>query len=150
MGYYVEAMLAIDDCADEYKELASEVLQALIRLDTGGFNTIPEVFDGDAPHRPGGCISQAWSVAEVIRGGLFSKSRNLEIDILDFSNIIRDFEVFYLMRPGQNQIKARQDGKTRFEVIRNLANSKDMARQHLIDDHLFLSKHLTISGQLQR
>jgi glycogen debranching enzyme len=67
MGYYVEAMLAIGDCADEYRELASDVLQALIRLDTGGFSTIPEVFDGDAPHRPGGCVSQAWSVAEVIR-----------------------------------------------------------------------------------
>jgi predicted glycogen debranching enzyme len=67
MGYYVEAMLAIDDCSDNYRELASEVLHGLIKLDTGGFNTIPEVFDGDAPHRPGGCISQAWSVAEVIR-----------------------------------------------------------------------------------
>ncbi|MCJ7445233.1 MAG: glycogen debranching enzyme N-terminal domain-containing protein [Methanotrichaceae archaeon] len=67
MGYYVEAMLAIDDSSDDYRELASEVLQALIKLDIGGFNTIPEVFDGDSPHRPGGCISQAWSVAEVIR-----------------------------------------------------------------------------------
>ncbi|HPE63927.1 MAG TPA: amylo-alpha-1,6-glucosidase [Methanothrix sp.] len=26
-----------------------------------------EVFDGDEPHRPGGCISQAWSVGEVMR-----------------------------------------------------------------------------------
>jgi glycogen debranching enzyme len=25
------------------------------------------VFDGNEPHRAGGCISQAWSVAEVIR-----------------------------------------------------------------------------------
>jgi predicted glycogen debranching enzyme len=28
---------------------------------------IPEVFDGDAPHRPGGCLAQAWSVAELLR-----------------------------------------------------------------------------------
>jgi len=28
---------------------------------------IAEVFDGDAPHRPGGCLSQAWSVAELLR-----------------------------------------------------------------------------------
>ena len=30
-------------------------------------DTIPEVFDGDPPQRPGGCIAQAWSVAEVLR-----------------------------------------------------------------------------------
>jgi glycogen debranching enzyme len=28
---------------------------------------IPEVFDGDAPHRPGGCMAQAWSIAELLR-----------------------------------------------------------------------------------
>ena len=67
MGHYVEAMLAIDDFSSDSRERASEVLQALIKPDMGGFNTIPEVFDGDAPHRPNGCISQAWSVAEVNR-----------------------------------------------------------------------------------
>ena len=28
---------------------------------------VSEVFDGDPPHAPGGCIAQAWSVAEVFR-----------------------------------------------------------------------------------
>jgi len=32
-----------------------------------GLGQISEVFDGDPPHRPGGCIAQAWSVAEVLR-----------------------------------------------------------------------------------
>jgi glycogen debranching enzyme len=32
-----------------------------------GLGQLPEVFDGDAPHRAGGCIAQAWSVAEVFR-----------------------------------------------------------------------------------
>lgn len=36
-------------------------------LDEGGIGTISEIFDGDLPHRPGGCISQAWSVAEILR-----------------------------------------------------------------------------------
>jgi len=36
-------------------------------LNAGGINTIPEIFDGDQPQRPGGCIAQAWSVAEVLR-----------------------------------------------------------------------------------
>jgi glycogen debranching enzyme len=26
-----------------------------------------EVADGDAPHHPGGCVAQAWSVAELLR-----------------------------------------------------------------------------------
>jgi glycogen debranching enzyme len=29
--------------------------------------SISEIFDGDPPYRPDGCIAQAWSVAEVIR-----------------------------------------------------------------------------------
>jgi predicted glycogen debranching enzyme len=32
-----------------------------------GLGTISEVYDGDAPHQPGGAISQAWSVAELLR-----------------------------------------------------------------------------------
>ena len=32
-----------------------------------GLGTISEVFDGDPPHNPGGAISQAWSVAELLR-----------------------------------------------------------------------------------
>lgn len=33
----------------------------------GGLGSISEIFDGDAPHAPQGCIAQAWSVAEVLR-----------------------------------------------------------------------------------
>jgi glycogen debranching enzyme len=29
--------------------------------------TISEIFDGDAPHAPRGCMAQAWSVAETLR-----------------------------------------------------------------------------------
>jgi len=32
-----------------------------------GLGQVPEVFDGDAPHRPGGCIAQAWSVAALLQ-----------------------------------------------------------------------------------
>jgi len=32
-----------------------------------GVGTISEVFDGDPPHTPRGCIAQAWSVAELLR-----------------------------------------------------------------------------------
>jgi glycogen debranching enzyme len=36
-------------------------------LDLPGINTIPEIFDGNEPYWPRGCISQAWSVAELMR-----------------------------------------------------------------------------------
>src|SRR5260370_34762150 len=36
-------------------------------LADGGLGHISEIFDGDAPHRPCGCVAQAWSVAEVLR-----------------------------------------------------------------------------------
>jgi predicted glycogen debranching enzyme len=41
--------------------------------DTG---LIPEIFDGDAPHTPRGCIAQAWSLAELIRIGLVNAKIN--------------------------------------------------------------------------
>jgi glycogen debranching enzyme len=36
-------------------------------LSDAGLGHISEVFDGDAPYHPGGCIAQAWSVAEILR-----------------------------------------------------------------------------------
>jgi len=32
-----------------------------------GLGSISEVYDGDPPHKPGGAISQAWSVSELLR-----------------------------------------------------------------------------------
>jgi glycogen debranching enzyme len=32
-----------------------------------GVGSISEIFDGDAPFAPRGCIAQAWSVGEVLR-----------------------------------------------------------------------------------
>ena len=32
-----------------------------------GLGTISEIFDGDLPYSPWGCIAQAWSVAEILR-----------------------------------------------------------------------------------
>ena len=36
-------------------------------MNENGLGTISEVFDAREPHRAGGCIAQAWSVAEVLR-----------------------------------------------------------------------------------
>jgi glycogen debranching enzyme len=32
-----------------------------------GLGTVSEIYDGNPPHRPNGTISQAWSVAELLR-----------------------------------------------------------------------------------
>jgi len=36
-------------------------------MNTGCLGHIPEIVDGDIPHRPRGCDAQAWSVSEVYR-----------------------------------------------------------------------------------
>lgn len=47
---------------------ASAFLEPVARhLAEAGVGSISEIFDGDAPYAPRGCIAQAWSVAEVLR-----------------------------------------------------------------------------------
>jgi glycogen debranching enzyme len=36
-------------------------------LADAGLGHVSEIFDGDAPHTPRGCVAQAWSVAELLR-----------------------------------------------------------------------------------
>ena len=47
---------------------AEALLTPLLRhLADYGLGSIGELFDGDPPFAPGGCIAQAWSVAEILR-----------------------------------------------------------------------------------
>jgi predicted glycogen debranching enzyme len=49
-------------------EMAGSFLSPLAHhLGDYGLGSIAEIFDGDAPFRPRGCIAQAWSVAETLR-----------------------------------------------------------------------------------
>jgi predicted glycogen debranching enzyme len=45
----------------------SYLLSLLQHLGIHGVGSINEIFDGDPPFTPRGCIAQAWSVAEVLR-----------------------------------------------------------------------------------
>jgi glycogen debranching enzyme len=49
------------------KELAGLLTGLIAHLEEHGLGSIAEIFDGDPPHRPNGCIAQAWSVAELLR-----------------------------------------------------------------------------------
>jgi len=49
-------------------QTALSYLEALTdHLSDSGLGSISEIFDGDPPHAPRGCIAQGWSVAEVLR-----------------------------------------------------------------------------------
>ncbi len=50
------------------REAALRFLDPLGRqIYASGLGTLSEIFDGDAPFTPRGCIAQAWTVAEVLR-----------------------------------------------------------------------------------
>jgi predicted glycogen debranching enzyme len=73
IGPYLDARLRAYGADDETTRFHEEqrclgILEAFREhLAQAGMGTISEVFDGDAPHTPRGCIAQAWSVAEVLR-----------------------------------------------------------------------------------
>jgi glycogen debranching enzyme len=47
---------------------ARQYLRPLLdHLGSYGVGSLGEIFEGDPPFRPVGCIAQAWSVAEVLR-----------------------------------------------------------------------------------
>jgi predicted glycogen debranching enzyme len=69
LGPFVDAWLAVRGRSDAAKaEARARFLPALEQhLTVAGLGHISEVVDGDAPHRPGGCPFQAWSLGEYIR-----------------------------------------------------------------------------------
>ena len=49
-------------------EMARRFLEPMGKqITTAGLGTLSEIFDGDAPFHPRGCIAQAWTVGEVLR-----------------------------------------------------------------------------------
>jgi predicted glycogen debranching enzyme len=69
MGAFVEAYLKVNGFSRKSKKEAAEFIQPLMQHLTqeGCLGSVSEIFDGDPPHKPRGCIAQAWSVAELLR-----------------------------------------------------------------------------------
>jgi glycogen debranching enzyme len=66
LGPYLTALVRVHGAAGRKRGLAAiEALRP--RLAEAGVGSLSEVFDGDAPHAPRGCIARALSVAEVLR-----------------------------------------------------------------------------------
>jgi predicted glycogen debranching enzyme len=68
LGPFLTSYVKVHGYSDEARRRAGQFLNPLrAHLREAGLGQISEVFDGDGPHRPGGCFAQAWSVAEVLR-----------------------------------------------------------------------------------
>lgn len=68
LGPFVDTLLRVRGDTPRTRAEARTALRPLLDfLLAGGVGQLPEVFDGDPPHRPNGCPAQAWSVAEILR-----------------------------------------------------------------------------------
>ena len=63
-GCYIEALIRN---GRDRPTIAPLLFPILAHIREAGAGYISEIFDGDSPFLPGGCIAQAWSVAEISR-----------------------------------------------------------------------------------
>ncbi|MCL5047097.1 MAG: amylo-alpha-1,6-glucosidase [Actinobacteria bacterium] len=67
-GPFVTAFCKVYGHTASARQIARTFLSPFrAHLRHAGLGSISEIFDGDAPHTPRGCVAQAWSVAEVLR-----------------------------------------------------------------------------------
>lgn len=63
IGAYIDALAKVDP-----QRCTLDLLEGFANhLNQASVGSISEIFDGEEPHTPRGCIAQAWSVAEVLR-----------------------------------------------------------------------------------
>jgi predicted glycogen debranching enzyme len=67
IGAFVQAHLKV---YGDYSQARSLLQPMANHLAAHGIGSLSEIFDGDAPITPRGCIAQAWTVAEVLRAWL--------------------------------------------------------------------------------
>src|SRR5215472_6694597 len=71
MGPFITAYMKLEGGNKAARMQSEKWLSPLKNhLCDAGLGHISEIFDGDAPHRPVGCIAQAWSIAEVLRAAV--------------------------------------------------------------------------------
>lgn len=69
LGPFITAFVKVNDFEPRIREYARELFYEPMREVFGSEwdGTIPELFDPEPPFAPQGCITQAWSVAEILR-----------------------------------------------------------------------------------
>jgi predicted glycogen debranching enzyme len=71
MGPFITAYIKVNGGSESARHQAEAWLAPLEdHLADAGLGHISEIFEGDPPHRPVGCIAQAWSVAEILRAAV--------------------------------------------------------------------------------
>jgi glycogen debranching enzyme len=83
LGAYVDAVMKSEDRSRKAK--AKKIIdQFKYHLNEACIGSVSEIFDGDSPHHPRGCIAQAWGVAEVLRVmkeyGLYGVKKKRKVD----------------------------------------------------------------------
>ncbi|MCZ2149410.1 MAG: amylo-alpha-1,6-glucosidase [Bryobacterales bacterium] len=68
LGPFLEARLRVFGSTADNLSFCRRLLQGMeVELQRCCLGSLPEIYDGDAPHRPKGAVAQAWSVAELLR-----------------------------------------------------------------------------------
>jgi predicted glycogen debranching enzyme len=71
LGPFITAYVKSHGRSAGSKRQAAAWLAPLVgHLKDAGLGHVSEIFDGDAPHTPRGCVAQAWSVAEILRAAV--------------------------------------------------------------------------------
>jgi glycogen debranching enzyme len=84
IGPFALAHLRVYQKPDE----AMSFLEPLLgNIRAAGLGTASEIFNGDAPFTPNGCIAQAWTVGEILRAWL-AIAGNANLPIGGFSQIL--------------------------------------------------------------
>ncbi len=88
IGPFIRAYLKINGTNPQTVVQSRLWLAPLIQyLTEQSCGQLPEVFDGDFPHRAGGCVAQAWSVAEVLRTYLLFTAMASEVNDSKYSTV---------------------------------------------------------------
>lgn len=67
-GHFIKAYMRVNNYSLESFEKAQQFIEPFrMHINDAGIGTISEIFDGNQPHVPRGCFSQAWSIAEILR-----------------------------------------------------------------------------------
>jgi predicted glycogen debranching enzyme len=87
LGPWIDARMSLDGRTEENVREINNQLALLLNIHLtkeAGLGSISEIFDGKIPHKPQGCIAQAWSVAELLRAfgeypELHGRARSLDL-----------------------------------------------------------------------
>ncbi len=79
IGPFVEAYLKVNGLSAKTKKAARKFIQPLLAnlTEDGCIGSICEIFDGENPQKSKGCFAQAWSVAQLIKAYLLTKTGRL-------------------------------------------------------------------------